>query len=167
MINTAIYVCCHKKSKMPFGGFLLFRRIQVGSFFSQSYFCRYNDNIGDSISFKNKSYNELTGLYWIWKNDKKNKIVGVCHYRRFFRTSKPSKYLPFFLKIMRKNEIKNKLKKADFICIPIELGIETYKRFDGNGSSIRTKDITLLRSIIFENYDSKYIEALIENGITY
>ncbi|MDR2491975.1 MAG: DUF4422 domain-containing protein, partial [Coriobacteriales bacterium] len=41
------------------------------------------DNAGDSISSRNKSFCELTMLYWAWKNQEAD-YYGFCHYRRVF-----------------------------------------------------------------------------------
>lgn len=44
------------------------------------------DDTGINISEKNKSYAELTGHYWVWKNflqETDAEYIGFCHYRRF------------------------------------------------------------------------------------
>lgn len=45
------------------------------------------DSDGDNISKLNRSLNEMTAVYWMWKNYDKlgdPKIIGLCHYRRYF-----------------------------------------------------------------------------------
>ncbi|MBR1580354.1 MAG: DUF4422 domain-containing protein [Selenomonadaceae bacterium] len=48
-----------------------------------------NDASGDSISERNRFYCELTGHYWIWKNDLDSEIVGLCQYRRYLWLNAP------------------------------------------------------------------------------
>ncbi len=55
------------------------------------------DDTGDNISGKNRSYNEVTSIYWAWKNREAldNPLyIGFMHYRRqfIFDDSKLSRY---------------------------------------------------------------------------
>ncbi|ELY4112529.1 DUF4422 domain-containing protein [Cronobacter turicensis] len=49
------------------------------------------DNTGDNISDKNDTFNELTLIYWVWKNTRNQDYVGFCHYRRYFINRNMSK----------------------------------------------------------------------------
>jgi Domain of unknown function (DUF4422) len=74
----------------------IFIPIQVGAsinknIIKESYL---KDNLGKHISEKNNTFNELTALYWAWKNLDYD-IIGLAHYRRYldlFHTK------PFFKK---------------------------------------------------------------------
>ena len=41
------------------------------------------DSTGDNISRLNFYINEITALYWLWKNTN-HTTIGLCHYRRYF-----------------------------------------------------------------------------------
>jgi len=57
--------------------------IQVGASLADEIIFSVRDDNGDNISSKNREYCELTGLYWVWKNDMSD-YVGISHYRRKF-----------------------------------------------------------------------------------
>lgn len=68
--------------------------IQVGASLCEERVAEILDCDGESISYKNKNYSELTALYWIWKNrllkesdNEKNEYYGLVHYRRLLELS--------------------------------------------------------------------------------
>ena len=109
-----ILVCCHKKTDLPTNRHGILFPIHVGAALS-------NENLGiqrddqfngmpcDNISRKNKSYCELTALYWAWKNIKrmypKLEYIGLNHYRRYFDLNKRSFFKP--VNVRQELEVKN------------------------------------------------------------
>ncbi len=59
--------------------------IQAGAALTDKRVCEVTDADGDNISEKNPYYNEMTGLYWLWKNTN-IPFSGICHYRREFES---------------------------------------------------------------------------------
>jgi len=92
--------------------------IEVGAALRNNFHYGLRDNSNDdNISQKNKLYNEMTGLYWIWKNNN-HKYVGLYHYRRILN--------------LNNEKIHNYLRKYDFI-LPKKLQVnptceEQYRR---------------------------------------
>lgn len=59
--------------------------IQAGAALTAERNARITDADGENISAKNAYYNEMTALYWLWKNTD-ILFSGICHYRRQFES---------------------------------------------------------------------------------
>ncbi len=84
MESVSVFVATHKAFDMPIndpiykpiqGGAELYPELRFGYLLD-------NSGTGGNISLKKELYNELTSVYWAWKNDNSD-IKGICHYRRF------------------------------------------------------------------------------------
>lgn len=80
--NTKIIVCCHKPDIWKSNE--VYFPIQGGKAISEINLGIQGDDTGENISHKNKTYCELTSIYWAWKNLKDVDYIGLCHYRRYF-----------------------------------------------------------------------------------
>ena len=80
-MDIKILVAAHKEAKMPTDK-NLYLPIHVGAaLHPELRFGYQSDATGDNISLKNGSYNELTAIYWAWKNLNAD-AIGLVHYRR-------------------------------------------------------------------------------------
>lgn len=80
-MRTKIYTMTHKQFARPEDP--TYVPLHVGRAGAQD-LGYTGDHTGDSISRWNAYYGELTGVYWVWKNETDADIIGICHYRRFF-----------------------------------------------------------------------------------
>ena len=80
-MDIKIFVCCHQPAEVPQHPLLV--PLQVGAALADTHFSGFlHDDTGDNISCKNRSYCELTGQYWVWKNVEAD-YYGFFHYRRY------------------------------------------------------------------------------------
>lgn len=140
-----IYVVSHK----PCDNILPadYEYIQVGAL-GKEHFYPLTDDIGlDNISALNYKYCELTALYWIWKNDKENDIVGLAHYRRFFTQNRFSSSINNYIS---SSDVKKTLLKYDIIATkPYLTSSDVRHHFE---ESVRGKDIDVLRDVLTNMY---------------
>lgn len=135
-MNTKILVCCHKDDIMATAS--PYMPIHVGKDLSTIELGIQGDNAGNNISNKNKSYCELTGLYWAWKNLKDTDIIGLCHYRRYFDFyNKCGRFNPF-VKIPSKDFNSTNLTIPDNILNKVMSGKVVVPRKSNLGMDIRS-----------------------------
>ena len=109
--NFCVYVVTHRPTphdgKLPEG----YKIIHAGRALTPD-LGYAGDNTGDNISRLNFYINELTALYWFWKNEN-NSVVGLAHYRRFFTESDDETFA--YEKILTKDAALKILKDYDII----------------------------------------------------
>ncbi|UPU32454.1 DUF4422 domain-containing protein [Pediococcus acidilactici] len=82
-MDIKILVAAHKEFPMP-ADKDLYLPVLVGATKNYKSGINYQrDDEGENISLKNPNYNELTAIYWAWKNLDAD-AIGLVHYRRLF-----------------------------------------------------------------------------------
>ena len=128
MSIVRIYCMAHKKYEKLNND--IYIPLQVGAALHNS-LGYHSDNTGDNISERNPYYSELTGLYWLYKNDSDCDITGLCHYRRYFINERNE--------VLLKEDIERILNEYDIIVSePLELESQSLYTFDEvmNGSKM-------------------------------
>lgn len=127
----------------------IFCPIQVGSSL-QNFVIKgsyYLDNTGDNISEKNRTFNELTAIYWAWKNLTDVDVFGLMHYRRFLDLFYQK---PIFKK--EKVEVLKNVKKGDKNLLKLNDEIKSSKKIK---SFLESYDVLLARPV-FCSIDNKF-----------
>lgn len=148
-MKIRILVAAHKKFPMPTDR-ELYLPVLVGAkrnYKRDIYFQR--DDEGENISEKNSNYNELTAIYWAWKNLKSVEAIGLVHYRRLFASDR-YKNVP-----ITKNEVEELLENNSVILPKkrnyyIETNESHYIHAHNN------VPLNELKQLIKENYSEYY-----------
>jgi len=84
-MSVKVLIATHKDYIFPDD--IIYHPILVGKSLSSLSWNYLSDDDDINISEKNKSFCELTALYWAWKNDffKDVEYCGLVHYRRYFK----------------------------------------------------------------------------------
>jgi len=83
-MDIKIVVATHKDYILPKEDIYL--PVFVGAADSKLDLPYQRDDEGENISHKNRTYSELTGMFWAYKNLKAD-YIGLCHYHRYMDVS--------------------------------------------------------------------------------
>ena len=149
----SIMVAAHKDYEFPDdAGYL---PLQVGRAISSNPLPFAGDDTGESISALNRSYCELTGLYWLWKNRTAD-VFGLVHYRRYFCA--PSTGVPIRgSRVASSTELANLLADYDIVLSkPRRYVVETVRKHYANAHYI--SDLQAAEAIIGDRHPD-YLHA--------
>lgn len=138
-MSIKIFVMTHKQFEAPTDS--TYVPLQVGHAISPE-LGYLADDTGDNISRKNKSFCELTGIYWLWKNYHACDYIGICHYRRYLINRQGL--------IFTEKELMRLLQNHDMIT-PKLLTLNT-SYFNGFSQNHHQKDLLITEQVISEKY---------------
>ena len=115
------------------------------------------DDTGDNISRLNLYLNEITALYWLWKNTRHTKL-GLCHYRRFFTTANDTTYA--YDKILSREDALKILERYDIIVSEVYFGGLTQREWIINdcGETLTTLGEAIIRKHLLQAQPD-YVDA--------
>ena len=158
-MKTLIFVATHKMYAMPKDSIYL--PVWAGADTSMQFKGQFvGDNTGDNISSKNSCYNELSVLYWGWKNTIAD-IKGLAHYRRFIGKEKN---INDYSNLLSDYDIEKILNEHDIIVTPKRqfYFMTAYNHYVWSQSDMRDvhkKDLEILRGVVSKLYPD-YLSAI-------
>ena len=147
--DFCMYVVTHKptphEDKLPEG----YKLIHAGHVNAKEDFGYLGDDTGDNISRLNLYINEITALYWFWKNTT-HEIVGLCHYRRFFTTADDDAFA--YEKILTRDAALELLERYDIIAAKLNCEMIIQRELVQNdcGKKLATMGESILRKHILK-----------------
>lgn len=158
-MSEKIIVVTHKDYQMPNDN--LYMPICVGTGLKTLSNKFQPDNTGINISEKNRTYCELTAIYWAWKNIDAYRI-GVAHYRRHFTLSKGAKTIDKALTGEQLNELVKRYGVDAIFATPARFYVESIENHYIHSlkgyEEVHTKDIDRLKKAIHK-CDPSYDES--------
>lgn len=159
--DTEIYVICHKPYELPKLP-SIYHPIHAGKNGTEG-FGLPGDDTGENISFLNPYINELTAIYWMWKNTT-SEIIGTAHYHRFFVKEKADSYISDSRNFLDDKTINELLENHDIILrrsIPYGNTEDCFRKFMGYDFYEAAKNI--FRQVIKDvapEYEEAFLFAL-------
>jgi hypothetical protein len=151
-MKIKVMVAAHKEFPMPENKDL-YMPVLVGATKNYKEGIDYQrDDEGKNISLKNPNFNELTAVYWAWKNLDAD-AIGLVHYRRLF--SKGGKRE--LDNILNKEQIEQLLDKAP-IVVPKKRKYYIETNYSHYVHAHPKEPLEATRDVIAENYPS-YLDA--------
>lgn len=154
-MNIKILVAAHKNYVMPQNQ-NLYLPIFVGKDLHPDVNHTFQgDNTGDNISIKNAHYNELTAIYWAWRNLDAD-AIGLVHYRRYLSLHKQKD----LTSVLDQAQTESLLKDHDII-LPKKRNYYIESNYSHYVHAHHAEPLDLTRKIIEQDY-SMYLKAFDE-----